>query len=105
MGASKSSASRFVSSMRVQLAEGLHSHFFNLYYMLETFILLILCVCFSLSVYITLNFINKGNLKEKIIAITLFIVLGILLSIAHFFYMDHIRQESVQKYIESIDNS
>lgn len=73
--------------------------------MLETFILLTLCICFSLSVYITLNFINKGNLKEKIIAITLFIVLGILLSIAHFFYMDHIRQESVQKYIESIDNS
>lgn len=65
-----------------------------------TFIFLILCICFAISVCLTFKTFNDGKMWEKILGIIASCLLGILITIVHFACIETSRTQALQDYFE-----
>jgi hypothetical protein len=68
--------------------------------MAGTFILLVLCVCFAISMYFTFKAFVEGKMWERILGIITCCLLGFLIIITHFACIETTRNQTMQDYFE-----
>lgn len=64
------------------------------------FILLILCVCFAISVYFTIKAFIEGKVWERILGTIICVSLGFLITITHLGCIETVRNQTMQDYFE-----